>query len=69
MPIPTQAEHEEHKKETQEKIRRLNEAYDSFVVGLDELEKEQNSLVSQLKKYMDKTKIHDILSKIHSIKD
>lgn len=69
MPIPTQAELEEHKKETQEKIRRLKQAYDSFVIELDAVEQEQSELILQLKKHMDNTKIHDILSKIHSIKD
>ncbi|MDD2656386.1 MAG: hypothetical protein PHQ18_02335 [Patescibacteria group bacterium] len=68
MPVPTQAQLEESKKMNQEKLLRLQQAYDNFVIEWDGIEKEEKEVLEQLRSYVKKSKIHDILSTIHSIK-
>ncbi|EKE06818.1 MAG: hypothetical protein ACD_18C00267G0003 [uncultured bacterium] len=68
MPVPTQAQLEESKKMNQERLNRLQQAYDNFVTEWDGIEKEEKEILEQLRSYVKKSKIHDILNTIHSIK-
>ncbi|MBI2437017.1 MAG: hypothetical protein HYV41_04740 [Candidatus Magasanikbacteria bacterium] len=69
MPIPTQTQLEQQKKETQEKIRRLKQTYDDFLYEWGKIEREEREIVTELRSHIDKTKIHSVLSVIHSIKE
>lgn len=69
MSIPTQAQLEKEKKDTEERIRKLKEAYDIFVTEWSTIQKEERKVLSELKRHIDNTKIHSVLSTIHSIED
>ncbi|MFA7245526.1 MAG: hypothetical protein WC070_05150 [Candidatus Magasanikbacteria bacterium] len=68
MPVPTKSQLEKSKKMNQERLFRLQQSYDNFVTEWDGIEKEEKEILEQLRNYVKKTKIHDILSTIHFIK-
>ena len=69
MPLPTPQDLQNQQQETEDKIKRLQVAYDSFLADWEKVEKEEKKMAEKLRQIIDKTKMHDILNTIHDIEE
>ena len=69
MPLPTTQDLQNQQQDTEEKIKRLQAAYDSFLADWEKVEREEQKMAEKLRQVIDKSKMHDILDTIHSIKE
>lgn len=69
MPLPSAQQIQDRQKEVEEHRRRLQKAYDDFLVSWGEVEREERELVEKIRKYGEKSSIHTILQKISNIKE
>lgn len=69
MPLPSATELQSRQKVAEERIERLKTAYSEFASAWKEIEKEESGLLKEVHDFIDKAHIHNVLSKIDSIKD
>ncbi len=68
MSLPTAQQLQQEKSTAEKKLKRLQEAYDSFVSEWEHISSEEADLIHELRDMVDKTKMHTILNTISSIK-
>jgi len=68
MPVPTQQEIDERKKQTEKKIADLRSAYEQFLSVWSDIEKEEQELLEEMHQHIDRSQLHGVLKKIDSIK-
>jgi len=66
--FPTREELETRSRKAEERLREIQDAYNTFVEKAAELEQEEAELMKQLASNIDQAKMYSILSKIDSLK-
>lgn len=67
MPLPTADMLQEERENVEEERRRLQSAYDEFLVSWNKLQKQEQALMKKIQSYQDKTGVHSVLHHINSL--
>lgn len=68
MPVPTQSQLDDQKKDLQLQLSQLKAAYAQFVAVWEKLEETEKDLLAELHQHIDKNQIHSLLHTIDSLK-
>lgn len=69
MPVPTRSELDQRSQKSTERIQELQDAYAEFLRVWKQVEENHRTKLAELNKYIDKSKIHDLLHQIDTLKD
>ncbi len=68
MALPSQAELQARSDAAEKRLAELKFAHDTFLAELEKIESAENNLLKQAREYLDKSKMHQILHHINTLK-